>query len=172
MKRSELAAFIKKEHQKLVRYARVRLNETAEMDAEDIVQDVLANILDKADITVPLENLAAYLYRSIKNRMIDLFRSKKALVSLNQHDENQVEFIELLQSKHPNALQALQTQEGKAQLFRALQELKEMERKVVIAHELEGISFKEMAGMWGVAQNTLLSYKARAMKKLKDYFAE
>ncbi|MCD4813398.1 sigma-70 family RNA polymerase sigma factor [bacterium] len=170
MEKFDFAAFVKTERQKLIHYARARINETAEMDAEDIVHDVLVSIMDKADISMPLENLAAYIYRSVKNRMIDLFRTKKTMQPFDGYAENQMKFIDILQTHRPNALQQLQTKEGQQELFRALESLSEMERKVVVAHELDGLSFKSMAARWGVPQNTLLSYKARGIKKLKHYF--
>jgi DNA-directed RNA polymerase specialized sigma24 family protein len=41
---------------------------------------------------------------------------------------------------------------------------------VVIAHEFEGVPFKELSEIWNVPQNTLLSHKSRAMKKLRKHF--
>ena len=78
--------------------------------------------------------------------------------------------IDLLHDHRPDALEVLQTEEGKRELFIALDTLSEIERDVVIAHEFEGTSFKEMSDMWNVSQNTLLSHKSRAMKKLKKHF--
>jgi RNA polymerase sigma factor (sigma-70 family) len=69
-------------------------------------------------------------------------------------------------------LEVLQTREGREELFSGLASLNEMERKVVIAHELEGVPFAEMAELWNIPQNTLLSHKSRAMRKLKIYFRD
>ena len=78
--------------------------------------------------------------------------------------------VDLLRDRTPNALEVLQTLEGKEELFSGLDSLNEMERKVVISHELEGVPFAEMAEMWNIPVNTLLSHKSRAMRKLKKYF--
>lgn len=47
----DLRSFIKNERQRLVYYVRSLLTETTEMDAEDVVHDVLTKILEKADQT-------------------------------------------------------------------------------------------------------------------------
>jgi RNA polymerase sigma factor (sigma-70 family) len=169
MSRLDLTAYFKSEHQRLVRYVRSRLQETAEMDAEDIVQDVLTRILAKTDITVPFEELAAYIYQSLKNRIIDLFRTHKPTVPIQGHGKDPG-LLDVLHDVRPDALQALQHQESRKQLFAALASLNENERRIVIAQELEGHSFRVLAEAWGVPQNTLLSHKARAMEKLKQYF--
>jgi DNA-directed RNA polymerase specialized sigma24 family protein len=56
-------------------------------------------------------------------------------------------------------------------LFEALGTLSEIERKVIVAHEFEGVSFRELTLALNIPQNTLLSHKSRAMKKLKEYFS-
>lgn len=167
MKDRDVRSFIESERQRFIHYVRSLLKETAEMDAEDVVHDVLIKILERADLPAP-DFLAAYIYRSLKNRVIDYVRTRKSTLSLDaESDEGGGKLIDLLQDLKPNALEVLQTQEGKKELFEALEELSEMEKEVIIAHEFEGVPFKELSKMWNVPQNTLLSHKSRAMKKLK-----
>ena len=171
MKDADFRSFIKSERQKLIYYVRSLLQETAEMDAEDLVHDVLLKILEKTDLNAPLEYMAAYVYRSLKNRVIDYFRTRKSTLSLDgDQDGESGRLIDLLYDLRPNALALLQTGQGKEELFTALERLSEMEKEVIIAHELEGIPFKELAQTWEVPQNTLLSHKSRAMKKLRNHF--
>ena len=85
-------------------------------------------------------------------------------------DEPQPKLVDVLQDVRPNPLELLQSAEGKQTLFEALDGLSAIERQVVIAHELEGSSFKELEARFRMPLNTLLSHKARAMKKLKKHF--
>ena len=172
MKDRDVRSFIASERLRFVNYARSLVRGTADMDAEDIVHDVLIKILDRADLPAP-EQLAAYIYRSLRNRVIDKLRTRKPTVSLDaENDEGNGRFIDLLRDGRPDALEILQAQEGREELFEALEGLAEMEKEVIIAHEFEGIPFKELAESWGVPQNTLLSHKSRAMKKLKQHFQD
>lgn len=164
---------IERERKKLVRYVRSLLRETADMDAEDLVQDVLLKILERAGSPVNIENTTAYIYRSLRNRVIDYRKSQKPIQSIDavigEHGES---LIDLLQDHKPNTIESLQTEQGKNELFEALECLSQIERKVIIAHELEGASFKEITTLLKVPQNTLLSHKSRAMQKLKKYFLD
>jgi RNA polymerase sigma-70 factor (ECF subfamily) len=169
MKDGYVRSFIADERQKLIRYVRSLLRETAEMDAEDVVHDVMVSILERTDRPAP-DYLAAYIYRSLKNRVIDQIRTRKPALSLDSESDGGGKLVELLQDRNPNALEILQTQEGKEELFEALERLSEMEREVVVAHEFEGVPFKELSEIWNVPQNTLLSHKSRAMKKLRKHF--
>ena len=172
MKDPDFRSFTKSERQRFIHFVGFLMRETADMDAEDVVQDVLLSLLEKTDLTEPLEDMAAYVYRSLKNRVIDYFRSRKSKLSLDSGpDEESGKLIDLLHDLKPNALELLQTEQGREELFEALERLSEMEKQVIIAHELEGIPFKEIAQMWEVPLNTLLSHKSRAMKKLKEHFS-
>ncbi len=170
MKDRDVRSFVQSERHRFISYVRSLLRETAEMDAEDVVHDVLLKILERADLPGP-ENVTAYIYRSLRNRVIDYTRTRKPALSLDaESDEGGGKLIDLLRDLKPDALEILQTQEGKAELFEALELLGEMEKEVIIAHELEGVPFKELSHLWNVPINTLLSHKSRAMKKLRKHF--
>ena len=171
MKDRDFRSLIRTERQRFVNYVASLLNEAVVMDAEDIVQDVLLKILGKPDLSLTVENMTAYVFRSLRNRVIDSRRTYKTTLSLDGGLEPEgVKLIDLLLDQKPNALEILQTREGKEELFIALETLSELEESVIRTHELEGISFKQMSEMWSIPQNTLLSHKARAIKKLKEYF--
>lgn len=164
---------IERERKKLVRYVQSLLRETADMDAEDLVQDVLLKILERVDSPVNIENTTAYIYRSLRNRVIDYRRTQKPTQSINtETSDNGESLIDLLQDHQPNAIELLQTEQGKQELFEALECLSKIEKQVIIAHELEGASFREITTSLEVPQNTLLSHKSRAMQKLKKYYLD
>jgi RNA polymerase sigma-70 factor (ECF subfamily) len=171
MKDADFRAFVKGERQRLIHYVRSLFKETADMDAEDVVHDVLVKILERPDSTAPLDNVTGYVYRAAKNRVIDFVRTRKSMVSLEGDPDGEGQgLIGLLHDLNPNAFELLQTQQGERALFEALSKLSEIERQVVIAHEFEGISFRELSSSLKIPQNTLLSHKARALKKLKEHF--
>ena len=75
--KKRIASFIAVEWTRLVGYVRAWIADSADRDAEDVVQDVIENLFEKADVTAPIADLSAYLYRSLRNRVIDLYRKPK-----------------------------------------------------------------------------------------------
>ncbi|MCE5236427.1 MAG: hypothetical protein LLF87_10315 [Eubacteriales bacterium] len=63
--KSEWYAFFASEGGRLRRYVRARAQRLSRMDAEDVVSEVMLSMLSRAEKTGPVENLAAYAYRSI-----------------------------------------------------------------------------------------------------------
>ena len=142
----------------MVRYVRHLIDDAADRDAEDIVQDVMLSIFDKADVTIPIENLAAYVYRSLRNKVIDVFRKKKDVVSLsdviseaNYETEREVERKELMDF-----------------VFRAVDSLPPGQRGILIATEFEGRSFRELSEEWQIPIGTLLARKSRALQHIRE----
>ena len=163
MSKGQIRTFLSRERSRLISYARSLLWD-ASVDAEDVVHDVLIKLLERPDSPAP-EFLAAYTYRSLKNRVTDIARTRKETVPIEEDNDS---LIEILQDKSPTAFDELKSGEGQKALFEALETLTENERQVVIANELEGQTFKELSIAWDMPINTLLSHKSRAMKKLRN----
>lgn len=164
MSKGQIRSFFSKERNRLINYVRGLLRDGS-LDAEDIVHDVLLKLLERSDAPAP-EYLTAYTYRSLKNRVTDLARTRKPGVSIDDESES---LLDILKDKGPTAAEQIMSEEGRTELFRALEALTDIERQVVIANELEGKTFKSLSEAWGIPLNTLLSHKSRAMKKLRNH---
>lgn len=140
-------------------------------DAEDVLQDVFYELLEAYRLMKPVEHVTAWLFRVARNRMIDLFRRKKA-GSLNEPvvagEEGDILVLEdLLPSAEAGPEAAYARNLLIDALDDALEELPPMQRDVFIAHELEGRSFKEISAETGLSVNTLLSRKHYAVLHLR-----
>lgn len=173
MKDDDFRSFVARERQRFVAYVRSLAAETAELDAEDVVHDVLVKIVERKETALSVDNLVAYVYRSLKNRVIDLARTRKPTVSLDaEMGESSGTFADVLEDAAPGVLETLQSIEGRRALFEGLERLSDIERRVIVAHEFEGVPFKVLARDLGIPQNTLLSHKARGLAKLGRYLTQ
>ena len=156
--KKRIAGFIAAEWTRLVGFVRAWIADSAERDAEDVVQDVLQNLFEKADFTAPIADLSAYLYRSLRNRVIDLYRRPKRAAELPEE----------LSDMRYEASEELDREEAREELFAAIDELPPAQREVLVATELEGRSFKELAAEWNTPIGTLLARKHRAVRALRE----
>ena len=168
--KKRIADFFSKEKSRLVNYVRRWVQDAAERDGEDIVQDVMLNIFDSTDITAPVENLAAYVYRSLYNRAVDMLRKPKRTVSLDTGigQETDRSFLDVLSDIRYDAHDAMQKKELRTRIFEAVDRLNPALRAVFIATEFEGRSFRELSDAWKEPVGTLLSRKHRAVLKVKS----
>jgi RNA polymerase sigma factor (sigma-70 family) len=163
------ADFFREEHGRLVGYVRRWLDEAAGEEAEDIVQDVALNIFDRGDITAPIRDLSAYVYRALKNRIVDYLRQKKSSVSLDapRKDGGGQTLADLLSDGSMALQTGLERKQLHDRLYRAIDALKPEDRAIIQATDFEGLSFQELADEWDVPLGTLLARKARALKKIR-----
>ena len=164
-----IVEFFQSERAALVRYARRLIDDAADRDGEDIVQDVMLNIFSLADITIPVENLAAYVYRSLRNRVVDILKKKRnETISMDAMNNSGLTIGDILHDVRYDTVSASEKNEMKEALYNAIESLDEDEKSIVYLTEFESRSFREISEDWGVPIGTLLSRKSRALKKIKN----
>jgi RNA polymerase sigma factor (sigma-70 family) len=156
--KKRIASFIADEWSRLVGYVRAWIADTAERDAEDVVQDVIEHLFEKADLAEPIVDLSAYLYRSLRNKVIDLYRRKRLVPA---------ELAAEISDTHYEAAEVADRGEARKELFDAIDSLPEAQREVLVATELEGRSYSELSEEWDTPIGTLLARKHRAIRALR-----
>ncbi len=163
---NRLSRFLAQEYSNLISYVKRNIESA---DAEDVVQDVALNLFTKADLNAPIENLFAYVYRSLKNKIIDLQRKKKELRLDDFEDEQSGENLLLRNfADDPDEFADSAAEELKLeQLYECIDELRPDQQDIILATEIEGYTFEELSREWEIPMGTLLSRKHRAMAKLQ-----
>ncbi len=173
--KNNLGQFFSEKYGKLVKYFQMNYSDLSEMDAEDIVSEVMADLFEKVDIMSHVENLSAYIYQSIRNKANDYLRKRKKTVSLDDSvsEEADHSMREAIPEPQYDMAAELDASEIWNRLVQALDTLDPNQRAVWIAIELDGYSFRELSAEWGVPVGTLLARKHRAnaalQKKLQDF---
>ncbi len=166
----QIAEVVDREQRRLRNFIRRRVPDAR--DAEDILQDVFCELVEANRLLMPIEHVTGWLFRVARNRITDLFRTKRP-ESLSDtiaagENEDLLRREDLLPSPDagPEALYARSLLLD--ELEAAVDDLPAEQREVFIAHELEGQSFKEIAARTGVGVNTLLSRKHYAVLRLRE----
>lgn len=167
---SAIRAFFTTEYQRLVNFVRGYFNERMYgIEAEDIIQDVALNIYTKASVNAPIENLAAYIFQSLRNRIIDIQRKKKNDTSLNGFEEERKMKILLdMDEEIYDEEEDYENEFFQQKLYKAIEQLKPEEQAVIVETEFNGQTFKQLSKKWDIPMGTLLARKHRALGKLYD----
>ena len=161
---------VEREQSRLRNFIRKRILD--ENDAEDILQDVFYELVQTYRLMKPVEQVGAWLYRVARNRIIDRFRKRKPegaprYGSAQEEEGERFPWEELLPSPDAGPEAAYAREILLEEIDAALDELPEEQRKVFVAHELEGRSFNDLAAESGLSVNTLLSRKHYAVLHLR-----
>ena len=168
----QIQAAVQEQRGRLLRFIQRRIPDPDQ--AEDILQDVFAELVESYRVLKPVEQAAAWLFRVARNRITDLYRRKKpvsleaefAAAEANPDGEGLL-LADLLPAPDDRPENRLLRETLMEALADALAELPAAQRQVFVWHELEDRSFKEMEAETGVPLKTLISRKHYAVLHLR-----
>jgi len=158
-----LEAALERQRSRLFDFIRRRIDDVGE--AEDVVQEVL--LTATGTIREPIDNLTAWLFTVARNKVTDWYR-KRRTARPPQADRWSAAPDEGPADPAPGPERAYWRAEFWSELADALDELPAAQRDVFVAHELEGLSFREISEKTGESINTLLSRKHYAVLFLRE----
>ncbi len=154
----------------LLGFIRKRVKNDA--DAEDILQDVWYQFSSVIN-SEPIEQTGAWLYRVARNKILDKHKKHTEtllddMLPASEDDQDAPDFKAILMTETKTPETEYIRNLFWEQLFFALDELPEEQRQVFIWHELEDLSFKEIADRTGEKMQTLVSRKRYAVLHLRE----
>lgn len=168
-KKSQILQAITAYGKGLLGFIRRRVKNDA--DAEDILQDVWYQLSAVVNAE-PIEQTGAWLYKVARNKIIDKHKKKsEALLEdygSDEDDDDAPDFKAILLTESSTPETEYIRNLFWEQLFFALDELPEQQKQVFTWHELDDLSFQEIAELTGENVNTLVSRKRYAVLHLRN----
>ena len=153
---------------KLVRFAKEFV--ILEEDAENITQDVFADLWERQNSMDHVENVNAYLFRLVKNRSLDHLKHKifeKKYVEVMQ-TSFEIELNLKLQSLDRFDSSDMSVGNDTEILVRtAINSLPKRCRDIFLLSRIEGLKYKEISERLGISVNTVECQMGIALKKLR-----
>ncbi|MBD1420812.1 RNA polymerase sigma factor [Sphingobacterium chuzhouense] len=128
--------------------------------AKDVVHDLFAMLWHKKEQLLIDSNLKSYLYRAVRNRVLDLFAKEKVRIDYQNYM--------MISNEHDGADENhFHKQELEEIIESELNKLPEQMRKVFLLSRLEDKSYKEIAADLDIAEGTVKKQIYLALKRLK-----
>jgi len=153
-------------------------------DAEDILSEVFYQYSRVSGLANPIENVAAWLYRSARNRIIDHYKKKKETPLPAFYDDEEDGYVDYVIDEIADVLfgeaAGPETDYLRSLILReietAVAELPKEQREVFELSELYDMPVKEIARKTGAPLNTVLSRKHYAVmylrKRLRELYSD
>ena len=141
--------------------------------AEDCAQEVFLRLYAHLASYEPQAKFTTFLFRIARNLWIDRIRSAAvhgrpaSLDSRAEGDEGR-SLGERVPSRSLGPVEILTREEQQAALRRAIDQLSEEQKAVVILSEIQGMKYQDIGEILGVPVGTIKSRMHTAMDKLKD----
>lgn len=145
-----------------------------ETDSEDVLQEVFLRFV-QVDAVNPVAQVAAWLFRVARNRIIDTGRKRREqpLPAVKDVDDELVYEVTdfLIDDNGSPDMELIRTTIWE-EMTAVLEELPAEQREVFWLTEVEGFSFRELSEDTGIPVATLISRKHYAVKHLRRRLAD
>ncbi|HZE97907.1 MAG TPA: sigma-70 family RNA polymerase sigma factor [Planctomycetota bacterium] len=141
--------------------------------AEDCAQDVFLRVYSHLDRYEPQARFTTFLFKIARNLWIDRVRSaavhgKPASLDGRSDAGEGASLGERISARSPGPVEILARREQQAALQRALDQLPEEQRSVVVLSEIQGLKYQDIGAILDIPVGTVKSRMHTAMEKLKD----
>lgn len=137
--------------------------------AGDLFQEVFISLFKHADKYEPRGKFKSWLFLTARNRVLNFFRDRDKLASLDQTDEEGNAFLhDTLPDGQPSLLEELAGRETEEEIRRASLELPARQREMLYLRQY--MSFKEIAQLLDRPLGTVLADCHRAVKKCSAFW--
>lgn len=144
-------------HSKVLGYIRSKINNL--QDAEDLAADVFVKVYEKYDSFDDTKaSVSTWIFTITRNAVIDYFRTSKdydevpETIASDTSVEDEVCNNDMLDS-----------------LAKALRNLDERERDIIVMRYYEGVSLKDIADRMGISYAYVRVLQNKALQALRDY---
>jgi RNA polymerase sigma-70 factor (ECF subfamily) len=132
-------------------------------DAEDVTQEIFLGIYKNIGSFRGKSALSTWIYRVAMNHCLE-YRRKRKLDSVPYNDDLTL----ISQDWREDPVQSADQQELAARVEAAINRLSPHHREVVVLHELQGLTYQEVATALNVPVGTVKSRLSNAFRRLRD----
>lgn len=138
-------------------------------DAKDVSQEVFIKVYRKINTFQGESEFFTWLYRITLNAAKDFTKKKKVHLSVNELNDSG---HELPQDKGSNPEAVFVKVERKDAILKALMEIKEDQREIIVLRDIQGLSYEEISNILGIELGTVKSRINRARTRLREILIE
>ena len=160
-----------REHQGFVFRTLVRMTGSRE-HVEDLAQEVFLRLYRGMDSFRGDAKLTTYLYRITLNVAQDEWKRRRKEQAHTSFDDPDEGWVDRLGRQEADAEQILNRKQMISGLERALGELNEVERQVIVMFHQEELTYEKIAEVLSLPLNTVRTHLHRGRKKLKERLRE
>jgi RNA polymerase sigma-70 factor (family 1) len=154
-------------HYLLIKHAYKKLRD--EEMAKDVVQELFANLWHRRTQEINASNLAGYLYKIARNRILDIFAHEK--VKFNYAESSLQDFART--GNYDNTDHLIREKEFMAYIEREIQALPKKMREIFELSRKGHLSHKEIAEQLNTSEHNVskqISNAIKILKKKTDFF--
>lgn len=140
--------------------------------AEDLAQETFLKAWKNISKFDPTKSFKTWVFSIAKNTAIDWLRKKHPVSFSDLEPDEMPDMADSIPDEQPLAPEILERAETAKMIEEALTKIPPKARSIVLMHQMEDMTFKEISEATGEPINTVKSRYRRALHALKEILAE
>jgi len=134
--------------------------------SEDLVHDVFLRMIRYRHTYQAGEGFEAWMYRIARNALADQAKKHRLETTAEDHE------FEIVDSGKPTAFDAVAKQQELALLYKALRQLPEDKRELIVLSRFQGLTYDQIGQIVGCETGTVKVRVFRAMKEMGKIYSD
>lgn len=140
--------------------------------AEDVTAETFVKVWKKLDSFDETKSFTSWLFRIARNTAFDIFRKRKDVVFSRMATEDETDITEDIADERDLADREFDKEVSRELLEKSLATLSLTRRSIVLLHDVDGLTFDEIAHVVEKPMNTVKSHYRRALAQLRATVTE
>lgn len=138
--------------------------------AMDAIHDIFYNLCINSTLLKEITNIKFYLFRSLKNRLIDIQRTNKEYTGIISSDEEICENLsfQLNVTVEDELIQEEDREEIRRKVENILNQLTDRQREVIFLRYIQEYSYEEIAELMKISVESCRNLMSKAFNRLRN----
>lgn len=136
----------------------------------DAIHDVFYKLCTQKNLLENISNLKFYLFRALKNRLIDIYRTRREFPGIEEISDSIYPHMSFKMDVtiEDEIVKQEDEKEIAAKVEKVLSNLTDREREIIYFRYIEEFDYKQIAELMGISVASCRNLISKSMTKLKD----
>ena len=139
----------------------------------DAIHDVFCNIAENKEVLRSVSNIKSYLFRSVRNRLLDIHMSKQKTVEVNTDIEEHNDLPFNFHINIDNEIESMEERELiKNRIDSMLELLTNKQREIIYLRYIQEYDYQQIAEILNISVHGCRKLVSKSILRLRDKYAQ
>ncbi|MDD2246095.1 MAG: sigma-70 family RNA polymerase sigma factor [Proteiniphilum sp.] len=141
-----------------------------EYDIIDAIQDVFVQLCERNKNINKISNIKFYLFKSLRNRLIDIYKKENFIISFNNSNQFDTSFSDTQNTPENSLIKGEESDEIEKKIEEMLSLLSPRQREIIYLHFIQEQDYKQVAEIMDINYDNCRKLVYKALLTLRNKY--
>ncbi|HHV84443.1 MAG TPA: sigma-70 family RNA polymerase sigma factor [Petrimonas sp.] len=143
-----------------------------EYDIIDAIQDVFVQLCESGKKMTEITNVKFYLFKSLRNRLIDIYKKENFTISFNKSTQPDALFTDTQNTPEDRVIKVEELEEIEQKIEEMLSLLSPRQREIIYLHFIQEQDYKQVAEIMDINYDNCRKLVYKALSTLRNKYGD